>query len=510
MINLHTALGRRRLSRPYRLTFLLAVLITCGLPTACARVNPSPTVTPIDQVVQTRVAATLTALASATLRTPLPSPSDTGLPTMPPPTPSQTAPAPTPTLPPEPSPTPSGTPAPTEAPTPTSTASPVITHWRGEYYANRELSGNPAVVRNDVVVDFDWGQSAAVTGLPVDDFAARWTRSLDLEGATYRFYVFVDDGARLWVDDELLINAWYDSSARTLTAERPVVRGTHRIKLEYYEHSGTALVRMWWEKVQSYADWKGEYWSNRSLDGSAALVRNDSRIDFYWGQDSPAVGLPTDNFAARWTRTVKFDGATYRFRAFVDDGVRVWVDGLPVIDAWYDYAAHEVTADYALVAGNHHVRVEYYEHTGNAQVRVSWDKVLSPSYPDWKGEYWSNRSMTGAPALVRNDPRIEFDWGSKGPAPLLPEDNFAVRWSRTVDFETGLYRFTVRSDDGIRVFVDGEPVLDEWHDGGQLDPYRVDWTLSGRHELVVEYYEHAGLARVAIQWTRIQAGPPRN
>ncbi len=510
MINLQGESDKGPLSWPYLLTIVLAVLMAGGLLTACSPQNPIPTVTPIDQVVQTRVAATLTALATAPPRTPAPSPSDTGISTLPPPTPSDTAPAPTATSTPEPSPLPSGTPAPTEVPTPTSTASPVITHWRGEYFANRDLGGNPAAVRNDVVVDFDWGQGAVVGGLPADNFSARWTRSLEFEGATYRFYVFVDDGARLWIDDELIINGWYDSAARTLTAERPVVRGTHRVKLEYYERSGAALVRLWWEKIQSYAEWKGEYWSNRSLDGSAALVRNDARIDFYWGQDSPAVGLPPDNFAARWTRAVPFDGATYRFRAVADDGVRVWVDGLPVIDAWYDHTAHEVTADHAVVAGNHHLRVEYYEHTGHAQVQLRWEKVLSPTYPDWKGEYWPDRNLTGAPALVRNDPRIEFDWGSKGPAPLLPEDNFAVRWSRTVDFETGLYRFTARSDDGIRVFVDGESVLDEWHDGGQLDPYGIDWALSGRHELVVEYYERAGLARVAFQWTRVQAGPPRN
>jgi hypothetical protein len=82
------------------------------------------------------------------------------------------------------------------------------------------------------------------------------------------------------------------------------------LRVEYYESGGAANVRFWWEKLTSYPDWRGEYWSNRDLRGSLALVCNDARIKFNWGRGAPAPGLPADNFSARWTRTTSFDAAT--------------------------------------------------------------------------------------------------------------------------------------------------------------------------------------------------------
>jgi hypothetical protein len=486
---------RRLLRWSSLLATSLVVVAMVLLLASCGLVAPSPTATPDENVIQTRVAATLTALATAKQPTPVPPPTDTLIP--PPATPTQTLPPPTPTW------------TPMPLPTATSMPTPVITDWRGEYYANRDLAGDPTLVRNDATVNFNWGEGGPAAGLPADNFSARWTRFLDFEGATYRFHVFADDGVRLWVDDELIINAWYDSTGRTLTRLHPVVRGAHRIELEYYEHLGAAVVGLWWEKVESYPDWKGEYWSNRDLSGSPALVRNDQTIDFQWGSNAAATKLPADNFSVRWTRTAPFDAATYRFHVFVDDGVRLWVDDLPIIDAWYDREAHEVTADYALVQGAHHLRVEYYEHTGNAQIRVWWERVLSPSYPDWKGEYWSNQDLSGSPALVRNDKNIDFDWGTKAAAPGLPEDRFSVRWSRLLAFETGIYRFSARPDDGIRFYVDGELILDEWHDRRPENLYTADLALAGKHEIMVEYYEHIGLAQVRFWWTLVRSGPPR-
>jgi hypothetical protein len=376
--------------------------------------------------------------------------------------------------------------------------------------------GAPALVRNDPAIHFNWGQGEPAERVPGDSFSARWTRILDFDGATYRFYAYVDDGVRLWVDDVLVIDAWYDSSAHTVSADHPVVRGRHRIRVEYYEHVGDALIEVWWERTESYPDWKGRYWSNRDLSGSPALVRNDPGpngalgLDFTWGPDAPASGLPEDSFSVRWTRDVEFEEGTYRFFAYVDDGVRLWVDNEQIIDAWYDSRPHEVTAEYSLGRGRHEIRVEYYEHTGGARIEVWWERVGAPSYSDWKGEYWSNRRLSGSPTLTRNDRDIEFDWGADAPASGLPRDEFSIRWSRTVDFRTGIYRFRMRADDGIRFYIGPDLAVDEWHDSDGNQLYSVDRTLFGEHQLVVEYYERVWDARVQFWWTRVQRGPIRD
>ncbi|HSJ52520.1 MAG TPA: PA14 domain-containing protein, partial [Anaerolineae bacterium] len=147
------------------------------------------------------------------------------------------------------------------------TATPVqIVDWRGEYYDNRDLIGAPRV-RNDVKIDFDWGTGSPMSGIPADNFSVRWTRSLDLEARIYRFNLRVDDGARLWVDGQLLIDAWQDGPERTLSVERSMTAGKHDVRVEMYERTGDATVAFWREVIESYPDWKGEYYNNRDLAG---------------------------------------------------------------------------------------------------------------------------------------------------------------------------------------------------------------------------------------------------
>jgi len=125
------------------------------------------------------------------------------------------------------------------------------------------------------------------------------------------------------------------------------------------------------------------------------------------------------------------------------------------------------------------------------------------SFPNWKGEYFANRNLSGSPALVRNDVVVDFDWGSGAPAASLPANDFSVRWSRTVNFSAGTYRFTVVADDGVRLFVAGDKILSEWHDNSGEDEYTVERSLGGKEPVVLEYYEHTGEAVVDLSWEKV-------
>jgi hypothetical protein len=379
--------------------------------------------------------------------------------------------------------------------------------WRGVYFSDVSLTGAPVLVRNDTALDFNWGRNTPGTGLPADRFSVRWTRDLGFEGGQYRFHAVVDDGVRVWVDDQLIIDEWQKGAAREVTADHTLSAGKHNLRIEYFELTGEAFIRVWWERTAHYPDWKGEYWPNRTLSGEPTLVRNDVAINFDWSWGAPAKGRPADSFSARWTRTAHFDVATYRFHVVVDDGARFWVDDRLVIDSWHDGEVRELTADYALVRGVHQLRVEFYEHTRLARVHVWWERVFDPSYPDWKGEYWPNRSMSGNPSLVRNDEEISFDWDTGQVAAGLPVDDFSARWSRQMAFEAGVYRFYAQADDGIRLYVDGEGVLDQWHASSGDEVYIADVPLRGEHELVTEYNEHSGKALVKLWWKQVADWP---
>lgn len=250
--------------------------------------------------------------------------------------------------------------------------------------------------------------------------------------------------------------------------------------------------------------WRADYFANRTLSGTPAFVRDDgANLDFNWGAAAPATGLPADNFSIRWTRTLTFTSGTYRFRILADDGVALWVDNQLLIDDWKDGGSGEVAADLALAAGAHAVRVEYYEASGNASFKLWWEAVSAPAFPEWKGEYWANRQLSGTPALTRNDRSIDFDWGNTAPAVGLPADEFSVRWTRTVPLDAGRYRFSATADDGVRVYVGGVLVIDEWHESDATRTYQADVTVTGATLVVVEYYDLGLRATVKVRWEKL-------
>jgi hypothetical protein len=249
-------------------------------------------------------------------------------------------------------------------------------------------------------------------------------------------------------------------------------------------------------------NWRAEYFARRDLKGTG-VVRNDTVIDFNWGDGSPMDGVPKDSFSVRWTGKSLFESGVYRFNVLVDDGARLYVDGQLVIDAWKDGSRRELSADVGLTRANHSIRLEYYEHTGVARVRLSWAKLTSPTFTDWKGEYWSNHELKGSPALLRNDDGVDFDWKDRAPAVGLPSNDFSARWTRTVTFD-GRYRFNAYADDGIRVYIGGQRVINEWHTSSGGQTYLIELELHGDVPIKIEYYERAGDARVHLGWSRIE------
>lgn len=250
--------------------------------------------------------------------------------------------------------------------------------------------------------------------------------------------------------------------------------------------------------------WRGEYFGSRDLSGAPAVVRSDSALDFSWGRNAPASGLPSDNFSVRWSRRLSMTEGVYRFRLTSDDGARLWVDGRLVIDQWTDGSTREASVDLALRSGDYDVRVEFYEHTGDARALLRWEQLASQTYPEWRAEYWFDVGMSSRLSLVRTDGAIDFDWGSSSPAHILPSDNFSARWTRTVNFEAATYRVNALADDGIRIYLDGQLLIDEWHDSPGTQVYSAQRNLSGAHQFLVAYYEHSGTARVRIWWERVE------
>lgn len=246
--------------------------------------------------------------------------------------------------------------------------------------------------------------------------------------------------------------------------------------------------------------WRGAYYDNIDLAGDPVLTRIDAAIDFDWGGGAPSAAVPDDRFGVRWERWVDHPGGRYRVEVTVDDGVRVTLDGAIVIDAWHDQATTRYVREIDLAPGRHLMRVEYYERAGNARLTVSAGPVAAPA-GGWRGEYFGNAGLSGAPLLVREDSAIDFDWGSGSPAQgTLPADHFSVRWTKVVGFTPGRYRFATTSDDGVRLWVNGRLVLDRWLDMSATTVSDVV-DVPGPAEVRLEYFEGIGAAKVRLTWS---------
>jgi hypothetical protein len=399
-------------------------------------------------------------------------------------------------------------PPPTAMPTLTPTRSPTpvsITDWRGEYYTSQDLSGSPALVRNDIAVNFDWAAGAPATGLPADNFSARWTRNLLFQTQTYRVTVRADDGVRVWIDNVLLIDEWHVATGISYTHDINLTGGSHAVKIEYYEAIGGALIQFAIAPIIVYSDWKGEYFNNPFLGGAPVVVRNDLDVNFDWGLTSPGQGVPPDKFSARWTRSVNFPGGVQRFTLHADDGVRFYIDGILLIDEWHDASAKTYTRDVNLGAGQHQLTLEYYENIGSAN--IGFTHQAAGEITGWLGEYFANEEWFAQPVFVRNDTALNFDWADHSPDVLIPPDHFSVRWTRALTLTAGTYRFEMAVDDGVRFYVDDVAVINQLHESNS-DTYAVQLTLGqGVHRFEIHYVEYTGLARFAWSMVNLTATP---
>lgn len=125
--------------------------------------------------------------------------------------------------------------------TTTCTAAVPADHWKGEYYANKELNGSPAMTRDDgVELNFNWNRTSpnSQCGIGTENFSVRWTRDMAFKGGSHRFVMTVDDGGKLSVDGKLLIDKWIDQGPSAYTADVSLSEGVHHIVMEYYQHVG--------------------------------------------------------------------------------------------------------------------------------------------------------------------------------------------------------------------------------------------------------------------------------
>ncbi|MBI5288583.1 MAG: hypothetical protein HY873_06380 [Chloroflexi bacterium] len=130
--------------------------------------------------------------------------------------------------------------------------------------------------------------------------------------------------------------------------------------------------------------WTGRYWDNPDLAGTPVLKRDDGYwLDFFWDGVSPGPGVPDEGWSARWNRSDWYEAGEYRFTVTVDDGVYLQVDGVGILDEWFDQSVTTYVVDYDLTEGIHQLRVDYYNNAfeGWIEVEVELLQAAEPAIP---------------------------------------------------------------------------------------------------------------------------------
>jgi hypothetical protein len=199
------------------------------------------------------------------------------------------------------------------------------------------------------------------------------------------------------VDNVLVIDQWHAASGQTYIVDVPLGAGNHVVRMDYYEDTGNAFAHLSYQKVStvptqpiatpipgvpptppstgtSGGAWTCTYFANQELDDPKGSVIVPS-LNFNWGGSSPYPGVPRNLWSMRCTSVQYFPSSSlYQFNARVDDGVRLFVDGNAVINAWSNHAGEVQVGTANLGAGPHTVMVEYYQFGHDSLLTVWWDK----------------------------------------------------------------------------------------------------------------------------------------
>jgi MSHA biogenesis protein MshQ len=209
----------------------------------------------------------------------------------------------------------------------------------------------------------------------------------------YTFSTVSDDGVRLWVGNQLLIDNWTDHAATTNTSVSVSLQSGQRyaVRMEYYENLGGAFIQLMWAypgqgtqiipqsafsastAPPAAPGLQADYYNGMSF-GALVSTRTDASVDFWWS-GSPAANVPADNFSVRWTGEIVAPvTGTYTFSTVSDDGVRLWIGNQLLIDNWTDHAATTNTSvAVSLQSGQHYaLQLEYYENLGGAFIQLRW------------------------------------------------------------------------------------------------------------------------------------------
>jgi hypothetical protein len=363
------------------------------------------------------------------------------------------------------------------------------------------------------------GLATTRTGSP-NVFSVRWTGQVKANFSdTYTFYTQSDDGVRLWVNGQLVIDNWTSHSTTENSGTIALVANNwYDIRLEYFQGGGFALIQL---KYKSTADVKqiipssnlrtqGGFYQGLSADWFAGINFDtykggyvDTTVDFL---DTTATAV-----SVRWAGQVKASfSETYTFYVQSDDGVRLTVNGALLVNNWSDHTSTENSGTIALTAGQwYDVKLEYYNNLGSGTAQLKWSSasetkkivpvgnLRTPNAPytsGLSGDWYAGLAFDAYRGTFADTTVSYPDMTAAATSRIARSEYFSVRWTGQVraDF-TETYTFYTQSDDGVRLTVNGTLLVNNWIDHLSTENSGTIALTAGQwYDIKLEYFNDSG------------------
>lgn len=447
------------------------------------------------------------------------------------------------------------------------------------FFANQDLTG-ASYIRLDPQINLTVGNAEPAPNINRNSFSVRWTGYVvPRYSETYTFTTTSDDGVRLWVNDQLLVNNWtrhaqsYNSAKIALTAGVPVT-----LRMEFFQGGGDAVARLEWasdsqkrEIVPASQLYPGSMPEPPAAPTSLnATALSTSSILLHWTDNATnETGYTIDRSlagASQWTTVATLPanstswlavnlgsntGYSFRVTANGSNGnapsaiasAVTWppvpatpgnvrtTSGATVGLSWNDVAnetGYEIQrsttgSDFAIVATlaanttswtdttvdggwTYSYRLRAVNQSGvssfSGSVTATAAPPVLPVGTGLRGLYFDTPTLTGN-VVSQVDATIGFNWNTGAPLTGFPSDRFSVRWSgQLLPKYTDTYTLYTTSDDGIRLWVNGQLLIDNWTEHAPMtNTAAIPFVAGQQADIVLEYFEKAGGATVQLEWS---------
>ncbi|MEZ0486599.1 PA14 domain-containing protein [Fibrella aquatica] len=371
----------------------------------------------------------------------------------------------------------------------------------------------------------------------------------------YTFYTNSDDGSKLFIGNTEVVNNDGGHAEQERSGTIGLKAGVHAITIIYFQGGGGQAMTV------SYG---GPGLNKQQIPASAyqrigtvtpppvsvnlrdpenpANAINGLTYGYYegsWGtlpnfgsliaQKTGVNNLPNltvrsrdNNYGLRYVGyvSVPADGV-YTFYTNSDDGSKLFIGNTEVVNNDGGHAEQERSGTIGLKAGVHAITIIYFQGGGGQAMTVSYGgpglnkqqipssaylhvgEVVTSDGTGLRAEYFNNATISGNPVMTRTDATVDFDWGNGSPSSGINTDYFSVRWTGKVKAPvTGNYTFSTSTDDGVRLWVNGKLIVDDWN--GRATKTNNSPTVAliagQRYDIRMEYFDNIVGAVARLSW----------